>query len=61
MEEKFDYSAAVARLEAIAEKVEDPSTGLDDIDALIRKSDELIGECRAYLRSVRDTVENLDK
>ena len=61
MEEKFDYKAAIARLEAIAEKVEDPTTGLDDIDKLIKTSDELIGRCRAYLRSVRDTVEKLDK
>ena len=32
MEEKeFDYAAAVARLEALVARVEDPSTGIDDI------------------------------
>ena len=30
--EKFDYSKAMAELESIAAKVEDPSTGLADID-----------------------------
>ena len=50
-EEKFDYTQAMARLEAIAKKVEDPATGLDDIDALIKESASLVAECREYLRS----------
>ena len=32
MEQKFDYSKAIEELEAIAAKVEDPKTGIDDID-----------------------------
>lgn len=59
--EKFDYKSAVAELEQIAGKVEDPATGLEEIDAFIKRSDELIMQCRSYLRTVRDTVENLDK
>ena len=61
MEKKFDYKEAMARLEAIAAKIEDPSTGLDEIDAYVRQSDELIAGCREYLRTVRETVEDLDK
>lgn len=57
MEEKFDYSKAMAELEAIAVKVEDPKTSLDDIGALVKRSRELISSCREYLRSVRETVE----
>ncbi|MBQ1865750.1 MAG: exodeoxyribonuclease VII small subunit [Bacteroidales bacterium] len=57
MEEKFDYSKAMAELEAIAVKVEDPKTSLDDIGALVKRSRELISSCRDYLRSVRETVE----
>ena len=57
MEEKFDYSRAMAELEAIAAKVEDPKTSLDDIGALVKRSRELISSCRDYLRSVRETVE----
>lgn len=59
MEEVFDYSAAVKELERIAQKVEDPSTGLEDIDKYIRQSDELIEKCRNYLRSARTKAENL--
>ena len=59
--EKFDYSAAIAELEAIAAKVEDPQMGLDDIDKYITRSEELIGGCREYLRSSREKVENLGK
>ncbi len=59
MEEKFDYTEAVRELERIAAKVEDPSTGLDDIDKYITRSDELIDKCRNYLRSAREKVEKL--
>ena len=59
MEKKFDYNEAVAELEKIAARVEDPATGLDEIDRCIRRSDELIGLCREYLRTVRDTIDNL--
>lgn len=59
MEEVFDYTAAVKDLERIAQKVEDPSTGLEDIDKYIRQSDELIEKCRNYLRSARTKAENL--
>lgn len=57
MEEKFDYSKAMAELESIAAKVEDPKTSLDDIGALVKRSKELISSCRDYLRTVRETVE----
>lgn len=58
--EKFDYREAVRELESIAAKVEDPSTGLDDIDKYVKRSKELIAACRAYLRTVRDKVDKLD-
>lgn len=58
--EKFDYKEAVRELESIAAKVEDPSTGLDDIDKNVKRSKELIAACRAYLRTVRDKVDKLD-
>ena len=59
--EKFDYAAAVAELEKIAAKVEDPSTAIDEIDKYIRQSDELIGKCRECLRSAKDRLKNYDK
>ena len=54
----FDYQKAIAELEKIAEKVEDPSTGLDDIDRYVKQSEELISKCRAYLRTVREKVDS---
>lgn len=57
MEEKFDYAGAMAELEQIAAKVEDPKTSLDDIGSLVKRSKELIAKCREYLRSVRDSIE----
>ena len=59
MEEKVDYNEAIAELEKIAARVEDPATGLDDIDRCIRRSDELIGRCREYLRTVRTQIDTL--
>ena len=56
--EDFDYRKATAALEEIAEKVEDPSTGLEDIDRYVKQSEELISKCRAYLRSVREKVDS---
>ena len=56
--EKFDYTKAVAELDEIAAKVEDPATSLDDIGALVKRSKELIEACRKYLRTVRDSIED---
>ena len=60
MEERFDYAKAVEELEAIAEKVEDPQTGIDDIDRYIRRSKELLEACRAYLRGAREKMETIE-
>ncbi len=54
--ERFDYKKAVEELESIAAKVEDPDTGIDDIDRYIRRSEELIEACRAYLRGAREKL-----
>lgn len=56
MTKKFDYAAAMAELEAIAAKVGDPATGLEDIDKLIGRSKELADACRAYLRGAREKL-----
>ena len=57
--EQFDYSKAVEELEAIAAKVEDPQTGIDDIDKCIRRSADLLEACRAYLRGTREKLNDL--
>ena len=53
MQEKFDYTKAMEELEAIAAKVEDPKTGIGDIDKYMKRSQELVNACREYLRGVR--------
>ena len=52
---------AIAELEAIAAKVENPETKLDDIDALVGRSNELLRQCREYLRTVKEKIDSLDK
>ena len=61
MSVKFDYAKAIAELEEIAAKVENPETKLDDIDALVGRSKELLKQCREYLRTVKDKIDSLDK
>ena len=60
MEQKFDYGKAIEELEAIAAKVEEPKTGIEDIDKYIKRSEELISACRDYLRGVREKVEGMN-
>ena len=57
MKEEFDYAKAVEELEAIASKVENPETGIDDIEKCIRRSEELVEACRAYLRGAREKLD----
>ena len=58
MNENFDYTKAIEELEKIAAKVEDPSTGIGDIDKYMKRSQELIEACRAYLRGAREALDN---
>ena len=57
--EEFNYAEAIAELEKIAAEVENPSTGIDDIDKYIRRSDELVAKCRAYLRATRSNIDHI--
>lgn len=59
MENKFDYAKAMEELEAIAVKVEDPKTGIDDIEKFIKRSEELVCACREYLRGAREKLDGL--
>ena len=54
MQKEFDYTKAMEELEAIAIKVEDPKTGIGDIDKYMKRSQELVSACREYLRGVRE-------
>lgn len=56
MNEDFDYAKAIEELEQIAAKVEDPSTGIGEIDKYMKRSKELVEACRAYLRGAREAL-----
>lgn len=58
--ETFDYTKAVASLEEILAKVEDPATGIDDIDRYVHQAEVLSARCRDYLRGVREKVDAID-
>ena len=60
MEDRFDYVKAVEELEAIAVKVEDPATGIEDIERYIRRSEKLVAACRDYLRGAREKLDGMD-
>ena len=53
---EFDYAKAIEELETVAARVEDPQTGIDDMEKYIRRSEELVEACRAYLRSAREKL-----
>ena len=57
MNEEFDYKKAIEELETIASKVEDPQTGVGDMDRYMKRSKELLEACRSYLRGQRDILE----
>ena len=58
-ETAFDYAQAIAELEKIAAEVEDPSVDLDRMYSALKRSSELVEQCRAYLRSAREKLDSL--
>ncbi|MBQ3207541.1 MAG: exodeoxyribonuclease VII small subunit [Bacteroidales bacterium] len=54
---EFDYTKAMAELEEIALKVEDPRTGVEDIEKYMKRSQELMEACRNYLRGAREKLD----
>ena len=54
---EFDYTKAMAELEEIALKVEDPRTGVEDIAKYMKRSQELMEACRHYLRGAREKLD----
>lgn len=57
--ENFNYTEAVEELEKLVGKVEDPSTGIEEIERCIKRSDELIRLSRNYLRELQIKTDNL--
>lgn len=51
---KFEYDKALEELEKIAAKVESPDVSLAEIDAGIKRSEEILKACREWLRGIRE-------
>lgn len=58
--EEFSYPAAQAELEEILKKVENPQTGIDEMEALVTRAGALIEASREYLRSAEARMASFD-
>lgn len=50
-ENKISYKEAIAKIEQLIVKIEDPNTNLEDITAEVKKAMELINSCKETIRS----------
>ncbi len=57
--DRTTYDEAVAELEALLKKIEDPGRQLSDIAADVRRARELIEWCRLSLRGSNEELEKL--
>lgn len=56
MKDKFDYTAAMDRIEKLINKIEDPQIGIDEMKSDMAEAKRLIAACREYLRSERESL-----
>lgn len=54
--EEFNYAKAMEELEAIALEVEKPEVGIDRVDEYLKRSEELVKQCRDYLRTAQEKL-----
>ena len=57
-EDKFDYAKAMSRLEKMAADARNPETPVEDIGKMVKESKQLVKDCREYLRTLREAVED---
>lgn len=50
----MDYNKAVASVEELLEKIENPATDMIQSEKMIAQAREIIAQCREYLRSERE-------
>lgn len=54
-----DYKENIARLKQIEAMVKDPEASLDKIDELLEETKQLVEDCHAYTRTLREKTEVL--
>jgi len=60
-EQKMTYEEALAELEALAKKIEDPNTEIGKISDYIQKTSELVKYCRDLLRGQEEEIAKLNE
>lgn len=56
MRESFDYNKSVKAVEALIARVEDPATGVEESEKLIKEASGLLEKCYAWLRTERENL-----
>lgn len=54
-----EYREALEELEKLVEKIEDPSTGVEEIAPMVKRSLELAEICRSELRKYNQEIDKL--
>lgn len=59
MKEKLTYEEALAQLEKLVEKIEDPKTDLSHIGEDVKKAMELVKYCKTCIAGTKEELEKL--
>ncbi|MFA5713575.1 MAG: exodeoxyribonuclease VII small subunit [Bacteroidales bacterium] len=60
-ENKISYKEAIAKIEELIVKIEDPNTNLEDITVEVKRAMELIALCKATIRNFGEESASLLK
>lgn len=55
------YKEAIAELEELVAKIEDPLTNIEEISSYVKRSLELVNYCQLQLRSYKEEIDKLSK
>ncbi len=59
MEENMTYSEAIAEVEALIKRMEQPDNNLENLTSQVKRASELLTFCKAQLLLTKNEVENL--
>jgi exodeoxyribonuclease VII small subunit len=59
MEENLTYSEAIAEVEALIKKMEQPDNNLELLTSQVKRASELLNFCKSQLLITKTEVENL--
>jgi len=54
-----NYTASVARLKSLVERLESAQVDVDELESVVRESVELVNVCRSRLRATQSSVDAL--